>query len=207
VNADVTLPPVLDRFPEIVRAAARVGLAVAVEEAVTAAKVSPFMPVNTGTGRRSLATAPIIERGDTLSSGIVAVGIGANYMPTMESGRRPGARGPSFRHLLMAPGFRDAKTTDESAQRGGWVNRRLQSRVAALASKLEADEAGKGRKLSARARRRLVQRARFLIARGVAQKVHDRGIEARGFAMAQRANLVRNFSLRFTAELRRQGAL
>lgn len=207
--------PGFEELPALVRAAAETALAVALEETTTAIKSSGLVPVNTGTGRRGLGPAPIVYRDGRLVSGIQATGLAAQYMPTMEDGRQSGARGPSFRHLMFAPGSRDAKTTDEAAQRGGWVNRKLRDKVEALTAKLQADyakglkatrktKAGKPRKSTAKAAR-FRQQARFLIARGVADKIHRAGIVGRRYARAQEGFLRTQFATRFAQQLRRQG--
>ena len=199
--------PGMAELPVLIRACAVVALGVAVEETVTAIKASGAVPVNTGTGRRSLSAIPVTYRGGFLVSGVQAVGLGAEYMPTMEDGRRAGASGPSYRHLLFAPGFRDAKTTDEGAQRGGWVNRRMKDKVDALATQLQAKAQGnrktKGKSKTNKAAFR--QQARFLLARAAAQRIHRVGIAPRGFAHAQVGFLGAQFSLRFAEQLRLKG--
>lgn len=201
----VELPTILDTLPEIVEASARAALAVATTEGAAAAKAA--CPVNLGTLRRGIAAAPVRATPRGLAGGVAVTGVAAEYAGAIESGRRPGARGPTTRHFAFAPGFRGADWSDEAAQRGGWVNRKMRQQVEALADKLMAEQvASRTTKRKARRlkRSRYIQKARYLIASGVAEAVHSNGIQARRFASAQVPTITARFGEVFTAQMARR---
>lgn len=210
----ISTPTELEELPERLERSARVALSVALEETVARAKSDSAMPVNTGTGRRSIATADIERTATGLSSGVISAGPAAAYMATMDSGRRPGAPGPSSIQLLRSPGMRDVK--GEASERGGWVNRQMREQVEALARDYEeryiarrglrTTKSGKTatRQVTTRQRLRFLRKARFVVARGVASSIHTRGIFARRFVSRHTGFLAQRFGERFGEQIARK---
>lgn len=185
--ARVTLrmPSTLDRLDRDVDAAATAALVATGEELLSRAKVDPAMAVDRGGSRRSLTTTPVRQVGSKRVVSIITTGEPALRTATLDAGRRPGARGPSWRHLAFAPGFRNAKSTNLAAMRGGWIWRKCRAEVETKAAELSAEyfathpEKRKGVKRPTNTY--FLLRAIFVLAASKASAIHNLGIRARRF--------------------------
>lgn len=193
--ASVVIPRVLTELEERIRGAGRRAAAVAMVETQAAVVVSPLLPVNLGFLRRGIVVSEIEEKPDRLVAKLTITGVAQVYGIVMEYSRRAGARGPSWKHLGLAPG----STRLADGWRGSWVNRKLRGAVTSLAQQLRAARGGKGDATS------FEKQAVFLLARAIARKIHLRGIAAKRFVASEVPNVQGRFNAAFRLELRAGG--
>lgn len=139
-------------------------------------KASGEVPSNRGQLNQSIRAIPV-ERGPTfVRSGIHAPGEASRYAVVMDQGRKPNKAGPPLAPIEA------------------WAKRQMRSEIDALAKKLQAQDKAKkprkrkGKKVS-RAISKYRERATFLIARSVRNRIHRLGIAARGFVARRRGQI------------------
>lgn len=208
-SVGVRMPESLDHVEDAVLRATAAALIGAGEETLTAVKTDPALPVVTGGARRALSVSPVRPAGTRLRVSIIATGEAAMRAATLDSGRRAGAPGPSWRRLAFAPGARTAKPTDLAAMRGGWIMRRCREQVDAKADELQSAYLSahpKGRKGVRRpTRASFLARAVYVLATSKAWAIHSLGIVARQFAGKQRAFLGDRLRRHLSFQFRRAG--
>lgn len=200
--ATVVIPRVLTELESRVRGAGKRAATVAMAQTQAAIVGAPDFPVNFGLLRRSISVTDVEELPDKLVARIVVTGAASVYGVVIEFSRRPGARGPNWRHLGLAPG----SATLAEGWRGSWVNRKLRAVVDQIAASLQA----KRREAAGKKPRKTVpdtfrKQAVFLLARAIARNIHARGITARRFAGREEPNVAPRFRAAFALELRAAG--
>jgi hypothetical protein len=206
------LPRVLTDLEEQNTGCGARAMVLAMEETRASIVAGPFVPVDRGLLRMSLAVYDFQAGPTSYVARIIVTGPAATYGVVMELGRLPGKRGPSWRVLYYGPGADGLP----DGWRSGWVYRKLKGAVDSLARQLKAERTkmAKAKALafggvaeSAGTADSFRAQACFILARAIARKIHARGIKAHGFAAKEVPNVAPRFERLYREELTAAGIL